>query len=79
MNDGPDWKELRAWSIRTLRNIGFAKREMTELLMDELKLILERLKDNNVRHIQSAIEPAVINVLWILVTGKPLHYDLRYA
>ncbi|XP_067207678.1 probable cytochrome P450 305a1 [Linepithema humile] len=77
MNDGPDWKELRAWSIRTLRSIGFAKREMTELITNELKLILERLKDNSVQHIRPAIEPAVINVLWTLVTGKPLHYDLR--
>jgi len=79
MNDGPDWKELRSWSTCALRSLGFAKQEMTDLLINELELILERLKDSSVRHIRPAIEPAVINVLWTLITGKPLDDDLRYA
>lgn len=85
MNDGFDHKILRSWSIRTLKSIGFAKQEMIELLTNELKLILKRLKheerkaDNYIQYIRPAIEPAVINVLWILITGKPLEEKLRYA
>ncbi|KAL6263530.1 hypothetical protein P5V15_006319 [Pogonomyrmex californicus] len=76
MNDGLEWRELRHWTVRTLRNVGFAKREMMELLVDELAIILEKLKCNNVRCIRPVIAPAVINVLWMLVTGKRPSEDL---
>ncbi|XP_011646186.1 probable cytochrome P450 305a1 [Pogonomyrmex barbatus] len=76
MNDGPEWRELRHWTVRTLRNVGFAKREMMELLVDELAIILEKLKSNNVQCIRPVIAPAVINVLWMLVTGKRPSEDL---
>lgn len=80
MNDGTEWKELRSWTVRTLRSIGFAKQPMTELLVDELTLILEKLKDGGVQRIRSAISPAVINVLWMLVTGrKPSENLSRYV
>lgn len=70
MNDGAEWKKLRIWAVRALRNVGFAKRAMLDLLVDELTLILERLADGGVRKIRPAISPAVINVLWMLVTGQ---------
>ncbi|XP_070161816.1 probable cytochrome P450 305a1 [Polyergus mexicanus] len=75
MNDGQDWKELRSWSVRTLKNIVFAKQEMMQLLLDELTLILEKLKDGGVQNIQIIIAPTVINVLWALTTGMKLSED----
>ncbi|XP_072752926.1 probable cytochrome P450 305a1 [Anoplolepis gracilipes] len=76
MNDGPDWKELRSWSIRCLKKMVFDKRETVEnLFWNELALIQERLKDGGVRHMQTVIAPTVINVLWALVTGKKLSED----
>jgi len=70
MNDGPEWKELRSWSVRTLRTVGFAQRHMIDLLMNELTIILEKLKNTEVHYIRPVIAPAVINVLWTLVTAK---------
>lgn len=70
MNDGSEWRELRNWTVRALRSIGFAKQAMMDLLVDEMTLILERLGDGGVRQIRPAIAPAVINVLWMLVTGQ---------
>lgn len=75
MNDGQDWKELRSWSIRTLKNIVFDKQEMKQLLMNELALILEKLKDGGVQDIQAIIAPTVINVFWALTTGMKLSED----
>lgn len=72
MNDGPEWKEVRSWAVRTLRTVGFGKREMSELIKDELVLILENLKDGGVREMRPMINSAVINVLWSLATGKRL-------
>ncbi|XP_011861104.1 PREDICTED: probable cytochrome P450 305a1 [Vollenhovia emeryi] len=70
LNDGAEWKELRGWTVRTLRSVGFAKRAMMDLLVDEMTLILQRLADGGVRQIRPVIAPAVINVLWMLVTGR---------
>lgn len=78
MNDGPYWKSLRAWSVRTLKNIGFAKPKMLQMLMSELAIILEKLKCNDVQCIQSIMSPSVINVLWMLVTGKKASESTRY-
>lgn len=79
MNDGEEWKELRAWSMRILKDVGFAKREMTLLLMDELILILGKLKDGgDVQQIRPMMAPAVINVLWSMVTGTRIHDDARF-
>ncbi|KMQ93082.1 putative cytochrome p450 305a1-like protein [Lasius niger] len=50
---------------------------MMQLLLDELTLILDRLKDGGIQHIQTIIAPTVINVLWTLITGKRLSEDQR--
>lgn len=74
MNDGAEWKELRGWAFRNLKNMGFARRTMGELLANEQVLILKHLKEGNVHRIKSVIEPSVINVLWKLLAGG-LTYD----
>jgi len=80
MNDGPEWKELRSWSVRTLRTVGFAQRHMIDLLMNELTIILGKLKNTEVHYIRPIISPAVINVLWTLVTAKrPSEDSNRYV
>ncbi|KAL0099680.1 hypothetical protein PUN28_019821 [Cardiocondyla obscurior] len=76
MNDGSEWKELRVWSVRALKNVGFAKQAMMDLIVDEMTLILEKLGNGGVRQIRSAIAPAVINVLWMLVTGQKASENL---
>ncbi|KAL6436702.1 hypothetical protein ACFW04_004856 [Cataglyphis niger] len=72
MNDGQEWTKLRSWSIRTLKNIAFDKQEMMQFFMDELALILEKLKDGGVQDIHSIIAPTIINVFWTLTTGMKL-------
>lgn len=70
MNDGVEWKELRAWTVRALRSIGFARHAMMELLKDELTAIVDKLAEGGVRQIRPVFAPAVINVLWMLITGR---------
>lgn len=72
MNDGPEWKEVRSWVVRTLRTLGFGKTITSELIQEELVLVLDNLKDGGVRRIKTVFGPAVINVLWTLATGKRL-------
>ncbi|XP_039310857.1 probable cytochrome P450 305a1 isoform X1 [Solenopsis invicta] len=76
MNDGPEWKELRMWTVRTLRSVGFARQTMMDLITEEMTLIMKRLADGGVQRIRPAFAPVVINVLWLLVTGRKPSDDL---
>lgn len=70
MNDGPEWREVRAWLVRTFRTVGFGKQAMNDLIKDEVSVVVERLKSGGEWHMKKAIAPAVINVLWTLAAGK---------
>ncbi|KAG5310534.1 CP305 protein, partial [Acromyrmex insinuator] len=82
LNDGAEWKELRSWSVRTLRSVGFAKQTMMDLITEEMTLIIEKLATGGMQQIRSAFAPAVINILWMLITGQkpsenlPRKFDL---
>lgn len=77
MNDGVEWKELRNWAVRNLKNVGFAKQKMETLLLDELVSVMEKLKQGDMHRIKFAIETAVINVLWKLLTGQQIFVNSK--
>ncbi|KAJ8667478.1 hypothetical protein QAD02_009141 [Eretmocerus hayati] len=70
MNDGPEWRCIRSWFVRSMRSVGFARREMSEYITEELECILENIQDGGVRQMKQIIVPAIINVLWIFAAGK---------
>lgn len=78
MNDGPEWRVVRSWLVRTLRTLGFGRREMCNLIKEEVAGVLENLGAGGVKHLRPVIAPAVINVLWTLTTGKRLCEGPRY-
>ncbi|XP_020294280.1 probable cytochrome P450 305a1 isoform X2 [Pseudomyrmex gracilis] len=69
-NFGSEHKELRAWSLRTMRNIGYGKRTMVDFLLNELQIILEKLEKGNVRYMKPVIALATLNTLWLFIGGK---------
>ncbi|XP_046589303.1 probable cytochrome P450 305a1 [Neodiprion lecontei] len=71
-NDGPNWREMRAWLVKNLRVLGLGRRQMLDLMTQELNDILEKIKDGGVRNLSKITAPAVINVLWTLTTGKKI-------
>ncbi|XP_058805598.1 uncharacterized protein LOC131672414 [Phymastichus coffea] len=72
MNDGEDWREIRGWFLRSMRSVGFARREMCDALADELRLVLRRVGrvDGLVCQIKPIVVPAIINVLWTFAAGR---------
>ncbi|XP_044587035.1 probable cytochrome P450 305a1 [Cotesia glomerata] len=79
MADGSEWKKMRGWLVRSLRNLGFSRNEMSKKLNDELEIIFDKLKLQNTRplHIKPIIAPVIINGIWSLVTGKRIHEEKR--
>lgn len=79
MNDGPECKEMRSWLIRSLKNLGFGRVEMSDKINNELSIILNQLRKDNGKIIKMKplIAPAVINVLWSIATGKRIDDNVR--
>ncbi|XP_048506646.1 probable cytochrome P450 305a1 isoform X4 [Athalia rosae] len=69
MTDGPEWQKMRSWVVKSLRSVGFGRREMSDLLSEELQDVLKRIDGGGVRRLKPIFTPAVINVLWTLATG----------
>ena len=70
MNDGPEWREIRGWFVRSLRSIGFARREMSEFLHDELASVLQNIGSGGVRQMKPIIFPVIMNIMWTFTTTK---------
>ncbi|XP_029055474.2 probable cytochrome P450 305a1 [Osmia bicornis bicornis] len=77
MNDGDEWREIRGWTMRTMRSFGFGKQNMLDMIKNELNIILDKMKKGGVQRLKPMIVPAVLNVLWMLTTGKPFGDDRK--
>ncbi|XP_033340663.2 putative cytochrome P450 305a1 isoform X1 [Megalopta genalis] len=70
MNDGPAWKELRNWMIHTLKDFGYGKRLMSDMIATELDAILENLKGGGVRTLKPVVAFAATNILSHFMMGN---------
>uniref|UniRef100_V9ILU6 Cytochrome P450 305a1 n=1 Tax=Apis cerana TaxID=7461 RepID=V9ILU6_APICE len=75
MNDGPEWKELRNWMMRTMRIFGFGKSEMIKMIQNQLVIFSENLNKNKLHQLKLLFVPAVINVLWNFTTGELIAFN----
>jgi hypothetical protein len=75
MNDGQDWREMRSWFVKSMKAIGFARREMTDSIKEEIVIVINDIKDGGVRKMKPIIVPVIMNVLWIFATGKRFNKD----
>ncbi|XP_058456775.1 probable cytochrome P450 305a1 [Malaya genurostris] len=74
--DGEHWEEHRSFTVRTLRELGFGRNTMNELINNELAEIIQTLERTN-----GSIAPvqllsfSVLNVIWALATGKRIEQE----
>lgn len=78
MNDGDEWREIRGWTMRVMRTFGFGRQNMLDMIKDELNIILGKMNKGGIQRLKPIIVPAVLNVLWMLSTGKPFGDDRKY-
>lgn len=77
-SDGVDsWSEQRRFTLRTLRDFGFARESMQTMLHKELNDLIEAFKKdiNKPTEIGSILNAAVFNSLWNMLTGKRFKLD----
>merc|ERR1719422_652527 len=74
------WRELRRFTLKSLRDLGFGKSCSEEAIIDECKVLVDNIKDN-VRGIEEEINLdknlncAGLNIIWNLVAGQRFLYD----
>lgn len=71
--EGEHWEELRRFSLRQLRDFGFGKTSMEDLVMAEVNELIEIWKESEGKPVSSVKDQllfAVVNALWTITTGK---------
>ncbi len=73
---GPSWEEQRRFTLHNLRNLGFGKVHMEDLLMEEVTKLCQYLETFNgaAISVKQYMNMAVVNSLWHIVAGSKLDY-----
>ncbi|KAG5896789.1 hypothetical protein JTB14_008365 [Gonioctena quinquepunctata] len=76
-SDGPLWKTQRKFSLQHLRNFGFARRKMEEIIHEETKSLIEMFRECDSKPISmhDAFDIAVLNGLWAMMAGERFETD----
>ena len=79
-NDWEEAKELRRFSLKALRDLGFGKRSSEMLVIEEVRCMtreIERLKEegNGVVDLDKIFNKAALNVVWNLTASERFDYD----
>jgi len=74
---GETWAEQRRFSLRQLRDFGFGKSSMEEIVMDEVKEISDWLKreEGNPVSLTHRFSLATYNSIWRILTGERFDHD----
>ncbi|XP_044521642.1 cytochrome P450 2C19-like isoform X2 [Gracilinanus agilis] len=76
VSNGERWKQLRQFSIMTLRNLGMGKRSIEERIQEEAKFLVEELKKTKGLPCDSMfiLGPAPCNVICSVIFQKHFEY-----
>ena len=77
ISEGEEWKEQRRFAIRHLRDFGFGKSSMEDIIREEFLDIADSLRSVDGLEVETKqlFNLNVVNVLWRMMTGS--RFDLK--
>ena len=74
---GQTWTEQRRFTLRVLRDFGFGKSSMEDMLLEEVDKLSELLAENvgQEMDISRKMNISILNSLWVLLTGERLRLN----
>lgn len=76
------WLGQRRFTLRHLRDFGFGKSSMENVVHEEITELLKNLgklaEKGEAIQLNDVFGPAVINVLWVIVSGKRWDRDPEF-
>ncbi len=73
-SNGQNWLEQRRFSLHTLRNLGFGKKSMEDIVAEEAEELCDHLakKEGNPISMRTEFNISVLNVLWRIMSNERL-------
>ena len=73
MSEGDYWREQRRFALRNLKEFGFGKASMEDLIISEAKKLADALKkESGPVDLNQKIQISIVNTLWSIVVGENL-------
>ncbi|KAI1299631.1 Cytochrome P450 2A3 [Halotydeus destructor] len=75
--NGDTWKEQRLFAVHHLRDHGFGKSKMEELIQEEIGFLTREIekRSHNLIDISDILTPSIMNNIFIFLVGRRFDYD----
>ena len=80
-DSGEEWREIKRFTLRTLRDLGFGKSSTENVILDEYAAMKKKIKtmirdseDGSV-DVDTLFNQAALNVIWNFITGERYEYE----
>ncbi|KAJ1107357.1 hypothetical protein NDU88_004748 [Pleurodeles waltl] len=77
MSNNERWKQLRRFTIMTLKNLGMGKRLLEDKITEEAKCMVDFFRNTNEQFCEPSIGlyPAAVNVIYSITCGERFDYE----
>ena len=70
--EGQTWTTQRRFALKQLRDLGFGKKSLDSIMVEEVDDIIEEMLKNGTVKMDGTFNTGIINVLWQIVASKRL-------
>eukprot|EP00090_Calanus_glacialis_P046719 TRINITY_DN9300_c0_g1_i1.p1 TRINITY_DN9300_c0_g1~~TRINITY_DN9300_c0_g1_i1.p1 ORF type:complete len:492 (-),score=90.51 TRINITY_DN9300_c0_g1_i1:97-1572(-) len=79
-NYGEEFKELRRFTLKSLRDLGFGKNSSEEIILEECREVVGKIKElveekDGIVNLDKLFNKAALNIVWHLTAGERFDYE----